>query len=610
MKFIHIFLNYLRFFFKQGSTFWLTLLYPIMLILLVGIGLNIGTATKPTIIVFGNDSIFDTIGQDPNFFVLTADSPQMVEAKVVSKEAIMGIVVEKNDSRKVVNIYIDPTKQAVASNLLLLVDKAVNEEKMKSGQSLSAIQQKLAPSLIDMKQKKTELKQFETEIDGVRSNITQTKQELISTKAKLASYKSELIAYKSNLSRIDYFQNKLTGYDANLSSFSNTLYARQSERDSVSYKLSDNIYKINGYLFKVDNVRNYISYAKSYSTSYNTNYYLDQMDGELLSLHSDLLLAQSDMTNAKYQLDSIDFYSMQVGISNIRSDITSTKNDLALFKTGASVKIDSMISEIDTSDVKVSSAIANLTAFESKLISLKTKTFDTGVLLERMIVPLEEFLGKKPEELLPPQINSISVFPNEKKIDMFFPGILGIDMILASLLLPMIMKVRMREQGVELRMILSKAGTMSVIIGEMLANYCVSLFQLLLIFIFGILFFGIRVGNPVGFFVVFFTLPLVFTSLGVFLSQIINRSSTAFLLSLLISIPMIFISGTIIPLEFLNPVIAFVGHLTPLYILIDFTEKSFFRSVSTFEVLIDYAYLLIFTIGNIFLAMVAYYSKR
>ncbi len=193
---------------------------------------------------------------------------------------------------------------------------------------------------------------------------------------------------------------------------------------------------------------------------------------------------------------------------------------------------------------------------------------------------------------------------------MFFPSILGVDMILASLLLPMIMKVRMRDQGVELRMLRSKASALSVIAGEMLANYTIALFQLTLIFLFGITFFGVSTGSIIGFFVVLLTLPLVFTSLGVFLSQIVDRSSTAFLLSLLISIPMIFISGTIIPIEFLSPLIRTIGSITPLYIVIDFAEKLFFRNLSVYEVLLDYGYLVIFSTLNLFIAWFVYAMKK
>jgi hypothetical protein len=118
-----------------------------------------------------------------------------------------------------------------------------------------------------------------------------------------------------------------------------------------------------------------------------------------------------------------------------------------------------MILDIDDSDKKISNAITGLEDFEKKLGNIETKVSEAQSLLDKIIAPLEEFLGKKPEELLPPHINDVSVFPEQEWMDMFFPSIIGIDMLLASLLLPMIMKVRMREQGVELRMFRSKAGT-------------------------------------------------------------------------------------------------------------------------------------------------------
>jgi ABC-type multidrug transport system permease subunit len=565
MKFLDIFFNYIRFIRKQGSTSWLILLYPILLIMVVGIGLNIGSSDKVTVAIYG----------------------------------------------KKINIFLDPTKQAVTSNLLLLVDKAVNEEKYKSGASLGAIQEKLAPSVIELRTKRGEMELFLLEISDIKTNVSKTKQELVEARSKLTDYRSDLLSYKSDLSKIDYYQQKLTSYDNSLSALSYSLTQKENERNSLSYKLSNDINKIDIYINDVNDALTNVYNAKTYSTSPSTDYYLDQIESELLTLRSDLYTARSDLVSIRSELNSIDFNSMKTSVSALRSDIISTKNDLGAFKTKAMSEIDAMLVEIDATDAKISSSIDALSAFETKLGQIETKVRQTKNLIDKVISPLEEFLGKKPEELLPPEIESKSVFPEELRwIDMFFPSIIGIDILLASLLLPMIMKVRMREQGVELRMLRSKAGTLSVIVGETMANYLVAFFQLLLIFIFGIVFFGVKIVNPTGFLVVLITLPVVFTSLGVFLSQIIKRSSTAFLLSLLIGIPMIFISGTIIPLEFLNPLISAIGSIAPLYRVIDFTEMLFFRNASLIDALGNYLYLISFTGFNVLLAMFAYYLKR
>lgn len=610
MKFLDIFVSDVRFIMKQGSTSWLILLYPILLILVVGIGLNIGTSDKLTVAVYGNDTVFDSLAADNSLNVVHVARQSDLEALVRSKGAVMGVDVEENVSRKVINIYLDPTKQAVASSLLLMVDKAVNEEKLKSGASLGALQNKLAPSLVDLKAKRREMSAFASDIYDLKRNVTATKEELEQARGKLSTYRVALLEYKSDLGRIDDYRAKLAGYDSNLSGLSNSLYDKENERAYLSNRISYDITKIDNYLYETDTMLTYVSYAKSYSTSYYNSYYLNQTEYQLLSMKSDLTQSRADLVSINNELWMIDFNSMQTEISGVRSDMGATSGDLASFKLQSGAKIDSVLADVNDSDAEIASAIGQLTVFESRLDSLQNEIIDTGYLLDKVITPLEEFLGKKPEELLPPEINSVSVFPGENRMDMFFPSVIGVDMILASILLPMIMRVRMKEQGVELRMLRSRAGTLSVIAGEMLANYLVSLLQLTLICAFGVLFFGVSVGNLGGFAIVFATVPLVFTSLGVLLSYLVNRSSTAFLLSLLISIPMIFICGTIIPLEFLNPAIAAAGRLMPLYVVIDFTEKMFFRNVALAEVVPDYLYLLFFTGFNTVASMAAYYLKR
>lgn len=610
MKFLHIFLNYIKFTINQGTTFWLVLLYPILLIAIIGSGLNFTADNKLNVAVYGDDPIFDELGKSNQLRVIKANALDQLNELVRSKRAIMGVSIALNKSRKEINIYMDSTKQAVASNLILIIDKAVNEEKMKSGESLKAIQAKLAPKLIELKKKQQDMDVLTSEIQTLRTNASDTEQELTNAKTKLAAYRADLLVHNSSLSTLDQYVAKLQQYNYDLQDLYNQVSDGQTQRDQALVKISYNIQKIDTYIYKIDNSLAYIANIRAYTNSSQISIYLDNMENELTTMRADLITAKSDLISAQNTLNSIDFYSIKSDLSAIKADTNNTKNGLSAFKTQASSKIAQLVNETDETNEKISYALNGVKSFGGKLNTLEEEAVKTKSLMLQVIIPLEEFLGKKPEELVPPQINSISVFSDEKSINMFFPSILGIDIILASLLLPMIMKVRMRDQGVELRMIRSKASSLSVIVGEMLANYLISLFQLTLIFLFGIVFFGVSTGSIFGFLVVLLTLPLVFTSLGVFLSQVVHKSSTAFLLSLLISIPMIFISGTIIPIEFLSPIIRAIGSIMPLYIMIDFAEKLFFRNLSILEVLFDYSYLLIFSAMNLFVAWFAYAMKK
>ncbi len=63
MKFAHIFLNYLKFTVKQEVTFWLILLYPMLLIAIIGSGLNFTADNKLNVAVYGEDPIFNELAK-------------------------------------------------------------------------------------------------------------------------------------------------------------------------------------------------------------------------------------------------------------------------------------------------------------------------------------------------------------------------------------------------------------------------------------------------------------------------------------------------------------------------------------------------------------------
>ncbi len=586
------------------------LLYPILLIAVVGFGLSISAENKMTVALYGDDPIFDSLRSDPSIEIIEAGDKEQLVHLVSSKRAVLGITSEIIEDRKTINVYNDPTKTAVVSNLLLLVEKAANEEKLKSGESLSALQRRLVPKIQALKEKRAELDSLLLDIDDAKDNITTAKAELQEAKTRLRNHRSDLENYNSSLDSIDDYAAKLSEYESRLNGLYSQTNLAESRRNQASSRISQSISKIDSYTLKVNTALGYVNNIKSYSLPSDVLYYVNAIQSDLLSMKTDLSNARADLTAAQTELSLINFVSIKTEISSVKGEVSATKAALRSFKSDASSELESLIEETNEVDARLTKAISDFEDLEVKLDEFDYKARETRDLIDQMLIPLEEFAGKKPEELLPPEIISTSVFGEQKSINLFFPSVIGIDMILASLLLPMIMRVRMMDQGIELRLLQSKASTYSVVLGATLANYVLALLQLVLISLTAIIFFDVGIRNPLGFLLVLITVPMVFTSLGILLAQLVNRSSTAFLLSLLVSIPMIFISGTIIPMEFLNPLIRSLGSTMPLYVVIDFSEKLMFRDVVLMDIMLDYVYLILFISFNLFLALLVYRLRR
>jgi len=190
-------------------------------------------------------------------------------------------------------------------------------------------------------------------------------------------------------------------------------------------------------------------------------------------------------------------------------------------------------------------------------------------------------------------------------VNVLFPNIVSIDVLLASLLLPMIMGVRLIAQGVEGRLRITRLSNFSIVLGRFIGDYLVALMQLLLIVLIAVFFFHVSTGNFPSFFIALLIAPAVFTSLGMLLAQFIQKESTAVLTSILINIPMIFLSGAILPIEFLKPPMDLLGRNLPMFHLTELFEKITVRGLTLIEGLPNFAALLLFVSVCLFLAYLA-----
>ncbi|RME18186.1 MAG: hypothetical protein D6797_00935, partial [Bdellovibrio sp.] len=594
MRILSLIRGHISFALKQSSTPALLILYPLLVILLFGIALTLPSDNVFKVGVFGNDALFSALKEQPNLEILDFGSKDEMVNAIKDKRVIMGISSNYNeDGSKSFDVLFDSTKKPIVTALLIELDNVINKEMLQSGKSLLSTQRKLSIKLVEAKKRREQMDIALVKLKALRAEMLDAKAELEETLSSLNKHEQELKDYNNSLSSIDDAVAKIDTYYNKLGSLYNYVDVKRMERDQAVTKIDSSITKLNTYEANIDNVLNYVALAKNENISSLARSYLLNIDALLTSVRYDIENSKQELLAARANLQSIDFALMEEEIVSARTDLLNAKHDLTAFRKNSADKIGSLLSEISVMKGKVSASITRLDELYKESGILVSESEDVKQLIDELLTTIEDFTGKKPKDLLPPSVNSTGVFEHYTMTTVNFPNLVGITMSLGAILLPMLIKIKMRDQGAYMRIKRSGLSPLSITLAEFVSNYSLLLLQTSLLLFVGVFFFSVSIDNPLNAFVILFLSPLLFVAIGVFLSQLVKRTSTAFLTSLIISIPMILVSGIVIPMEFLAKPVQYIGIATPLYVLADLIAKLSFRGLAVTDSVFNITYIVL-----------------
>ena len=221
--------------------------------------------------------------------------------------------------------------------------------------------------------------------------------------------------------------------------------------------------------------------------------------------------------------------------------------------------------------------------------SLETKNRLSGDLTSSNSM-LEGFTGQLNKiEDLSPQFLANPIVINKKPVytastlEIVTPMALVLVLLLTTLLITGVSFVVERNEGAYSRLMLSSTGKFELFLGKVLGQLAFAILESSIILLAAIVVFGVRVGgttfspeNLTSILSVQYFLSLAeiiaglaivsfaFISLGLLVSNYTKIQSTTILAGLLIVIPMIFISGLLIPVELMSPQIQGISSFQPL----------------------------------------------
>ncbi len=624
MKFLDMMSMELRFISAQGRTSILILLYPLVLMLVVG-PIFTSMGAKGVLIAVHSD-FEDEFPAFDDQSVLFVDSQEQVLTEVLSGNAVLGISLETDETNKRrMFVYYEPHKEIVANALALQLQgklsdisaELVETNLVSIWGNMRGISDDIDDKLAKMPELKASLRESKLKMQEMSGNIQdqpmvatanmlhEMDSDAVSMQQSLAEARGKLSSWDEAVNQLSSYDSKLQYYDSRLSTAESKLIQLEASLAPWDSKLAARVAQLDA---AINALSTYLQMVQSLKASSSGTTYgqLQQIESGIQDSISQISSARNELMQMRNDLASllVEVSSARNEISLARSDIQATRQQVSLTSSDARNDISIARERLSDASNRLSSASQNLGAASASLESyssfsgsmqeylgrssaeidsLASEVDGTEHLLRNAKMNIDSFLSNDPHKYVPLKIESNPKQKRLRSIDSVFPMLLGLVSMLSCLLLPPIMAVKQKAQGVRMRIKLSYAGTFSIVLGKFLGDYLVGLLQVVLVALIGSLAFGINLGSDYASIVAAILLaPAVFTAMGTLIASLVSNEGSAVLTSLLLSMPMLFLSGILLPIEQIHGSLRSAAAAMPLYNVVEMISKTTVRDSAMF----------------------------
>lgn len=390
--------------------------------------------------------------------------------------------------------------------------------------------------------------QLRNTLNTQSSNVDSTKRVVTQFNEDYSAFKTDIADTKTDLERAD---SKLTVYEGDVSEQISLL---QGYRDMVgSYETQLN------------------------SIASNPTLPID-LKAEVIELRDEVTQTRKDLENSI------------VGLQTVKSDIAESKQMLNSMRAKlnlAEARLDAEKNSLDGMNRMLDSTTGDISNMNTQIASL-TQTVDEVNRLTQEANATKEDISEKLENSKKMLKNFMDTLGTLSDIDPSFlshpiqafeknlyeemtpltfitPISLGLVLLLTCLLLTSVSVITEKREGAHLRMKLSSTSASTLIIGKIIGQLVFAFLVSGIILAIGLFVFNVQFQqNILEIIIAIAIASFSFIALGLFITNFAKTQSTAILSSLIIILPMIFLSGTILPLQLMNPILQTASGFLPL----------------------------------------------
>jgi ABC-type multidrug transport system permease subunit len=224
---------------------------------------------------------------------------------------------------------------------------------------------------------------------------------------------------------------------------------------------------------------------------------------------------------------------------------------------------------------------------------------------------IEDIVNKNPAFISDPVKLSMRTYLQDKRyIDFMFPGVLIIILMMISILLSSVTFVRDRNSGLLKRMLMAPISLKFLITEKITLNLVLCLIQIPFILIIAVAVFGVNLEilSLLQILAISAISIFVFILLGLIIASFSKTESTAVMASLIVIIPMVFMSGMFFPVEVMPYWLTGAVSYLPIVLSIRFMEAVVIYGSGFWSLLQPLAGLMVYS--AIFIAVLGFLIKK
>jgi ABC-type multidrug transport system permease subunit len=219
--------------------------------------------------------------------------------------------------------------------------------------------------------------------------------------------------------------------------------------------------------------------------------------------------------------------------------------------------------------MKMVNVVATINEVDSSLDDLINKSYELDSIILNSSQQIKEITSRNPQAVISPMILSPNrLFGKRTFFDFLLPSLLPMILMFVSLFLSSTALVREKKNGTLGRMLISQVNPFEFAAKKVISYTVVLMPEALLLTIVASVVYGalpiFDIGTALFVFQTLLLLMLAFISIGVVIAIFSESEVTAFLASLVIGLPLLFLSGLLFPFEFMPKTIVTIGQASPL----------------------------------------------
>lgn len=558
-------------FFREGRTIILLFAVPIIVLLVLGgvfgrttteisgttLGLcDLDNSTASGLFLSGiinNTKVLDYSNESVcDSFVRKEVIEGRIPAAIVIPEGFQSGI-EKGSSQNL-TVYIDNSRTTTSPSIEAFMKAAVQDTGQKIGaQFITSVWTKLDDAGIQLQGLLKDVAQSRNESQRVKARLQETSDSLSSINFSIVNNElnaanftidKALASMESAESNLTLIESRFAGYGEEL---------KQNEADLVD---------INNTL---GNASAYIATAKAGLNCSDPLFvaYCFSLD----SLNSSVGSAQSSVEQRieKVRVARADLVEANQTIQDFKRDITSARAGAGDAKN----RIENMRQFIRDLETNRENSLATISEVEDSIDQIITKSYDLENIISKAILQIKEITARNPQSVVSPIILSSSkMFGERTFFDFLLPSLLPMILMFVSLFLSSTSLVREKNNGTLERIKLSRVNSLEFSAKKVISITVVLIPEAVLLTLIASVIYGAFSAVDAGtVFFVFETLALLilaFVAIGIVIAIYSESEATAFLASLVVGLPLLFLSGLVFPFEFMPTAIAVVGQASPL----------------------------------------------